>query len=291
MMGIFGGDGEDDANVDTEKPQWDDDIDIDDIVPTASTSKANKKKKKKKQKGGDDDEAVEGVDVNAMDADADPPEDDEEWDGTEEMRKRKLEEYMDEIYGMEFNDLVRIFPFPPAVRGRSLLTSLGMFYLQVGDLPTRFKYTPVAPQSYALTPAEILLATDAELNQYMGVKKYAPYRKDGKWDHTRGERLKELKEKLASRSIAGMQDAGETEAERPAKKRKGKKERQKLKVATIANAYQSGTTGAVADDDRGADGLEESTGQKRRATAESPEDSGDVQPKKKKRRQKKTVVA
>ena len=34
-------------------------------------------------------------------------EDDEEWDGTEEMRKRKVAEYMDSVYGMEFNDIVR----------------------------------------------------------------------------------------------------------------------------------------------------------------------------------------
>lgn len=52
-----------------------------------------------------------GVDVDAMDADAAPSQslgfDDEEWDGTEEMRKRKLDEYMNELYGLEFNDIVR----------------------------------------------------------------------------------------------------------------------------------------------------------------------------------------
>jgi protein KRI1 len=46
-----------------------------------------------------------------MDADVERPaaeEDDEEaWDGTEEMRKRVLEKYMDEIYGLDFNDMVR----------------------------------------------------------------------------------------------------------------------------------------------------------------------------------------
>lgn len=48
-----------------------------------------------------------------MDADAAPgssalEHDEEEWDGTEEMRKRKLDEYMDELYGLEFNDIVSI---------------------------------------------------------------------------------------------------------------------------------------------------------------------------------------
>lgn len=48
--------------------------------------------------------------MDMMDADAAPDfdADNEEWDGTEEMRKRKLDEYMNELYGMEFNDIVRI---------------------------------------------------------------------------------------------------------------------------------------------------------------------------------------
>lgn len=53
-----------------------------------------------------------GVDVDDMDAEGAPaelpgPGNDEEWDGTEEMRKRKLDEYMDELHGLEFNDIVR----------------------------------------------------------------------------------------------------------------------------------------------------------------------------------------
>ena len=34
----------------------------------------------------------------------------EEWDGTEEMRKKVLNKYMDEIYGMDFNDVVSLRP-------------------------------------------------------------------------------------------------------------------------------------------------------------------------------------
>jgi len=39
--------------------------------------------------------------VDRMDADVD-----EGWDGTEEMRKGMLDQYMDEIYGLDFNDMV-----------------------------------------------------------------------------------------------------------------------------------------------------------------------------------------
>jgi len=105
MAGLYG-DGND-SDVDEEKPVWDDDIDVEDIIPPSqpaeSSSSSKKKKKKKKKKDEDHDE---GVDIDAMDADVVHTYDDEEWDGTEEMRKRKLDEYMDEVYGLEFNDMV-----------------------------------------------------------------------------------------------------------------------------------------------------------------------------------------
>lgn len=110
------GDGEDfNDEDDGEKPIWKDDIDISDVIgtgtgndATASSLKKDKKKKKKKKKDGD---AMDdgGVDIDMMDADINVGGkwDDEEWDGTEEMRKKKVQEYMDEIYGLDFNDMVR----------------------------------------------------------------------------------------------------------------------------------------------------------------------------------------
>ncbi|KAF9494199.1 Krr1-domain-containing protein [Pleurotus eryngii] len=212
MAGIYG-DGDDEW--DAEKPHWDDDIDIGDIPlddePVASTSQKKKKKKKGKKKEDANDAADEGVPMDLMDADVE--QDEEEWDGTEEMRKKKLDEYMDEIYGLEFNDLV-------------------------GDLPTRFKYTPIQPEAFALTPAEILMATDAELNEFMSIKKYAPYRTGPKrWDNTRNEKLKELRRKIAERTGTKLEEEGARNrrtggtgaGERAVKKRKGKKERMKMK--------------------------------------------------------------
>jgi protein KRI1 len=98
--------GNDDPYVD-DKPQWDDDIDIGDIMSdTTEDQVMSNKKKKKKKKDKAPVEEDEGVDVDAMDADVQRGTDEEEWDGTEEMRKRKLDEYMDEIYGLDFNDMV-----------------------------------------------------------------------------------------------------------------------------------------------------------------------------------------
>ena len=70
-------------------------------------------------------------------------------------------------------------------------------------MPTRFKYAKTAPQTFGLSAVEILMATDAELNQYMGIKKYAPYRKNTQnWDKNRATRLKDLRTKIATRRSA-----------------------------------------------------------------------------------------
>jgi protein KRI1 len=110
--GEFGDDGELDSDG---KPKWDDDIDIggialpdDALHGDSRKSKKEKKKKKKKKKKGDEDEDG-AVDIDAIDAEH--QQSDEEWDGTEEMRKRKLNEYMDEVYGLDFNDIVGCFYF------------------------------------------------------------------------------------------------------------------------------------------------------------------------------------
>ncbi|KAG9080925.1 hypothetical protein FRC06_005997 [Ceratobasidium sp. 370] len=149
-----------------------------------------------------------------MDADVERPpvfEDEEEWDGTEEMRKQKLDEHMDQIYDLDFNDMV-------------------------GDMPTHFRYAKVEPTTHGLTPVEILMATDAELNSYVGLKRLAPYRKE-KFDPRRPEKLKEFRKTLAARGVTDW--SGDTEGDARTKKRKGKKERQKEKAkATMDEAIK-----------------------------------------------------
>ena len=114
------------ADGDDKKPTWDDDIDIEDIVPPnrddahLSAAKERRKMKKKERKKRMREDETDAVDVDEMDADA--PEhsgtklDEVEWDGTEEMRKRVLDQYMEELYELEFNDMVRphSLPFPHA---------------------------------------------------------------------------------------------------------------------------------------------------------------------------------
>ncbi|KAJ7647801.1 KRI1-like family C-terminal-domain-containing protein [Roridomyces roridus] len=267
MAGLYelgGQEGDDDGEKPTwddegEKPTWDDDMDIGDSIPEASTSKADKKKEKKKQKkkkGGEEEDA--GVDIDVMDADAVPEYDpDEEWDGTEEMRKRKVNEWMDEVYALDFNDLV-------------------------GGMPTRFQYASVPSQNFGLSAVDILLAKDAELNEYMSVKKYAPYRADNRagWDKGRGERLKDLKGKVRERvGEWGGEEADSHGREGPKKKRKGKKERMKDK-----GANGEGPENAEHPEANGGDLKRKRDPEE--ATAGDPQEGGG---KKKRRRKKKDV--
>jgi len=108
-------------------------------------------------------------------------------------------------------------------------------------MPTRFKYTTVPPDHFSLTPAEILMATDGELNQYMSVKRIAPYKNKAAWDKDRVAKLKALKETINGRTWGGVpvEELGRNENSansgngKPAKPRKGKKER--LKAKKLAN--------------------------------------------------------
>jgi len=49
----------------------------------------------------------------------------------------------------------------------------------IGDLKTRFKYAKTKPTRFGLSASEILLMDEKELNQYVSLKKLAPYRDEG----------------------------------------------------------------------------------------------------------------
>jgi len=151
----------------------------------------------------------DGVGIDEMDADIETTQvqqhvatqddgEEEDWDGTEEMRKRVLQKYMDEVYQMDFNDVV-------------------------AGIPTRFKYTPVPNAHFSLSAADILMATDKELNEYVGMKVFAPHKKRASWDRSLAPKLGELKRSLAKREwgFAGLNRRNGTQVRAPMKKRKG----------------------------------------------------------------------
>lgn len=100
------------------------------------------------------------------------------------------------------------------------------------------------------------MATDAELNEVIGLKKLAPYRTmPDKKTATRKKKLKELRDKLKTRQWGeAVSNSNSTtyqrytkqsalqhgDDEQPrAKKRKGKKERQKAKATIDIDAVET----------------------------------------------------
>ncbi|KAE8263760.1 hypothetical protein A4X09_0g7149 [Tilletia walkeri] len=266
-------DEDDEAHEDADgKPIWDDDIDIDDIIgmeeeeETGSKGGKDKKSKKKEKKklknkqkalekeraanggGGEEDDGGEGEEDGDGDGDGDvrmmngfasgsriqlEEVDEEALKGmSKEERKRKAKEMEDQLDELDYEDMI-------------------------GDMPTRFKYASVPKVNYGLTPVEILMADDKDLNEFMGMKMLQPYRKgkigpngqamQPKRPADLNRRLRELRSKLAAKerrlggsSIqveggggggGGASVASGSNSEQVKPKRKGKKERLKLMKA------------------------------------------------------------
>ncbi|KAK8849750.1 hypothetical protein IAR55_005085 [Kwoniella newhampshirensis] len=173
----------------------------------------------------------------------------------------------------------------------------------IGDLPTKFRYTKALPTSFGLSPVEILLATDEELNKVVGVKSIAPYRKGGigMAGMGLGKRVRELKDELSKRrwgeenrsrdqggeSSDRMRDNGYADVggNKRAGKRKGRKERQREAKAggedgvsvqatgveheTPQGKRKAEELGGIASEAGGADGEGKKKRRKRKKGAES----------------------
>lgn len=256
---------------DDEKPSWDDDINIDDIIKDheAATASSGKKGKKAKQSQANDDDRIEmdadfmedggeaadggaagskeaalrarladkklskkdrkklkkklkaalsktsnnadggddsdsdadadadGVDVSAMDADNLPS----TTTSAPTDKKTVAKEMIDSYYNLDYEDMI-------------------------GDLPTRFKYTQVAPADYGMSAVDILLADDEQLNNVVGLKNLQPYRKGKNRPMDLGKKLGQFR-----KDVYGNTSKTADGQDKPAKKRMGKKERNRLKAA------------------------------------------------------------
>ncbi|KAK3819585.1 MAG: KRI1-like family C-terminal-domain-containing protein, partial [Benniella sp.] len=134
--------GDDLASAD-EASDGDDDAD-EDILMDADYLPGGEKYEKKaaKQKKGRDDgikTAVAALEAARSTLDID-------------KEKKEFNSYLEDYYQLDYEDMI-------------------------GDLPTRFKYHKVKPTSFGLTPVEILLADDKDLNEFVSLKKFAPYRR------------------------------------------------------------------------------------------------------------------
>lgn len=76
-------------------------------------------------------------------------------------------------------------------------------------MPVRFKYRNVEADNFGLKPTEILSAQDKDLNEYLSIKKLAPFRNTDhdsqwlqRWRKGKKKRQAELRRKLAARERA-----------------------------------------------------------------------------------------
>ncbi|SAM84125.1 related to KRI1-KRRI-Interacting protein 1 [Ustilago bromivora] len=94
----------------------------------------------------------------------------------------------------------------------------------IGDLPTRFKYTQVAPADYGMSAVDILLAEDEQLNNVVGLKNLQPYRRGKNRPMDLGKKLGQFRREVYGNTIKNK------EGEEKPQKRLGKKERMHLKA-------------------------------------------------------------
>lgn len=199
----------------------------DEPIQEKKLSKAEKKKLKKREKAKakkqgekeNDDEVVEGDEMDADVVITAAQQKEEEMDLDPVKRKERMQEAMNEYYGLEYEDMI-------------------------GDQPTRFKYTQVPQSSFGLTAEEILLADDEDLKGIVSLNRLQPYREGKKRPSDLNTRLKEFRRKY-SQNLEKQKEEDERE-EKSKTKRMGKKERQRRKEAA-ENAAQAAIEEGEAD--------------------------------------------
>ncbi|CAH8320266.1 unnamed protein product [Eruca vesicaria subsp. sativa] len=97
----------------------------------------------------------------------------------------------------------------------------------IGDLKTRFKYAKVQPNSYGLEKEEILFLDDTELNQYVPLKKMAPYMEKD-WEVNK-YKVKEHKLKFNELLERVDNPADEKRSKKKSKKSDGEEKRDVIK--------------------------------------------------------------
>lgn len=130
-----------------KKPEWNDDIDIKDLVPDYE----------------DEGNAKPSLDSDDEDADEDAASGSKKKSKAEEKREQRREARKERMRIEEAVD-------------RNLDLDITLLPGATKKNATRFRYRETSPQSFGLTARDILMADDSQLNQFAGLKKLASFR-------------------------------------------------------------------------------------------------------------------
>ncbi|RDW83268.1 hypothetical protein BP5796_04759 [Coleophoma crateriformis] len=141
-----------------KKPKWDDDIDIKDLVPEFNDEEAVEKPaftlSDSEDDEADEDEDGEGESTTKSKTKKDRQQEKAAKKKAARIERKKIEELVDNK--LDFDDTI--------LPGKS------------SKQPSRFRYRETSPTSFGLTARDILMAPDASLNQFAGLKKMAAFR-------------------------------------------------------------------------------------------------------------------
>jgi len=152
-----------------KKPKWDDDIDIKDLVPDFDDAEVTKPVFTLANYDSENGAELDGGASSELDDDENSP------NTSKSNSKQKKKDRLAARAEAKRN----------ARRDRRLIESLVDQNLDVSlshpgssksKTPTRFRYRETSPTTFGLTPRDILLASDSQLNQFAGLKKMAAFR-------------------------------------------------------------------------------------------------------------------
>lgn len=170
----------------TNKPKWDEDIDINDIIPEFEDDDTKAKYELSDVENANDNEGKEEEDEEEEGAPkkkrktADIKK--ERLDAQKKTRKEraKLEALVDSKMELTDHDLLRSSA-AVAAASSSNTSALPDAATTTADAVQPFRYRETSPQAFGMTARDILLApSDKVLNEFAGLKKFATFREEEK---------------------------------------------------------------------------------------------------------------